>query len=111
MRIRVSRTLGAVMAAAALGLSACATQTDSTTHRGVGEYTEDAALTAKGKTAIASDAGLGTATAIDVTNYRGVVQLSAFSDNTDTIKRAAAAARTVDGVRSAVNTIKVKPPS
>src|SRR5260221_13705257 len=63
IRTRVSRPLGAVMAAAALGLSACATQTDSTTHRGVGEYTEDAALTAQVKSAIASDAGLRAATA------------------------------------------------
>jgi len=111
IRIRVSRTLGAVMAAAALGLSACATQTDSTTHRGVGEYTEDAALTAKVKTAIASDAGLGTATAIDVTTYRGVVQLSGFVDKADQIERAASAARSVKGVRSVENNIRVKPRS
>src|SRR2546425_8257805 len=111
MRIRISRTLGAAMAAVALGLSACATQTDSTTHRGAGEFTEDGVLTAKVKTAIASDAGLGTAAEINVQTYRGVVQLSGFVDNADKIERAASAARSVKGVRSVENNIQVKPRS
>ena len=88
MRIRISRTLGAAMAAVALGLSACATQTDTTTHRGAGEFTEDGVLTAKVKTAIASDAGLGTAVEINVQTYRGVVQLSGFVDKAEQIERA-----------------------
>lgn len=56
--MNLSKFLGAAMAAAALALSACATDRD-TSRRSAGEFSSDAALTAKVKTAIASDAGLG----------------------------------------------------
>jgi hypothetical protein len=47
--------LAALGAAAVLGLGACAS--DSPTQRSAGEFTDDAATTAKVKTAIATDAG------------------------------------------------------
>src|SRR5687767_15767688 len=72
--------LGAALAAAVLGLSACASRDDSS-KRGAGEFTSDAALVTKVKTAIASDAGIGSASAINVNAYRGVVQLSGFVDS------------------------------
>src|SRR5258708_4887278 len=102
---------GGVRPADRLVFSVGPTQPDSPTPGGVGGTTKEAAWTAKVKTAIASDAGLGTATAIDVTTYRGVVQLSGFVDNADKIERAAAAARSVKGVRSLENNIQVKPRS
>lgn len=98
------------MAAAALALSACATDRD-TSRRSAGEFGSDAALTAKVKTAIASDAGLGSASAINVQSYRGVVQLSGFVDSPEKVERAAAAARGVEGVRTVENNVKVKPAS
>ena len=104
------RFLGAVMAAAVLALSACASRDDSS-KRGAGEFTSDAALVTKVKTAIASDAGLGSATAINVNAYRGVVQLSGFVDSQEKIERAAQAARNVEGVRSVENNIRVRPSS
>jgi hyperosmotically inducible periplasmic protein len=102
--------LGAVMVAVALALSACASRNDDS-KRSAGEFSSDAALTAKVKTAIASDAGIGSASAINVNSYRGVVQLSGFVDSQEKIARAAQAARNVEGVRSVENNIKVRPTS
>jgi hyperosmotically inducible periplasmic protein len=108
--MKMSRFLGAMMAAAALALGACASNDDSS-RRSAGEFTSDAALTAKVKTAIASDAGIGNATAINVNSYRGVVQLSGFLDSKEKVDRAAEAARKVDGVTRVENSIQVKPAS
>jgi len=94
----------------ALALSACASRDDSS-KRGAGEFTSDAALVTKVKTAIASDAGLGSASAINVNAYRGVVQLGGFVDSQEKIERAAQAARNVEGVRTVENNIRVRPPS
>jgi hyperosmotically inducible periplasmic protein len=102
--------LGAALAAAVLGLSACASRDDSS-KRGAGEFTSDAALVTKVKTAIASDAGIGSASAINVNAYRGVVQLSGFVDSQEKIERAAQAARNVEGVRTVENNIRVRPSS
>jgi osmotically-inducible protein OsmY len=98
------------MAAAAFALSACATDRNDSS-RSAGEFTSDAALTARVKTAIASDAGIGSASAINVQSYRGVVQLSGFVDSQEKIDRAAEAARSVEGVRTVQNNIRVKPSS
>ena len=108
--MKLSRFLGAAMAAAALALGACASS-DESSRRSAGEFTSDAALTAKVKTAIASDAGIGNATAINVNSYRGVVQLSGFLDSKEKVDRAAEAARKVDGVTRVENSIQVKPAS
>ena len=108
--MNLSRLLGAVVAAAALALGACATDGDSQ-KRSAGEFSSDAALTAKVKTAIASDAGIGSASAINVQTYRGTVQLSGFVDSQEKIERAAQAARNVEGVRTVENNIKVRPSS
>ena len=106
----LSRILGAAMVAAALALSACATDRDDS-RRTAGQFSGDAAVTAKVKTAIASDAGLGSAAAINVNTYRGVVQLSGFVNSEEQIQRAAAAARSVEGVRTVENNLRVKPAS
>jgi hyperosmotically inducible protein len=104
----LSRFLGVAMAAAVLALSGCA---GSESKRSTTETGSDAALTAKVKTAIASDAGIGSASAINVQTYRGTVQLSGFVDSQEKIQRAADAARKVEGVRTVENNIKVKPSS
>jgi len=112
--MNISKVVGVVTAATALALSGCApnrTAEPESSSRSVGEFTSDAALTAKVKTAIASDAGLGSAAAINVNTYRGVVQLSGFVDSPEKIERAAEAARSVQGVRSVENDIRVKPSS
>jgi osmotically-inducible protein OsmY len=98
------------MAALVLALTGCANTRDDS-RRGPGEFSSDAALTARVKTAIASDAGIGSAAAINVNSYRGVVQLGGFVDSPEKIERAAEAARKVDGVSRVENNIRVRPPS
>jgi osmotically-inducible protein OsmY len=96
----------AAAAVAMAGLGACASRTE--TQRSAGEFTDDAALTAKVKTAIATDAGARTASAVNVETYRGVVQLTGFVDSEDQASRAASAAKKVQGVRSVKNDIRIK---
>ena len=101
--------LAAGLAAAALaGLGACASTEDSANRRSAGEHTDDAALTAKVKSAIATDAGAKTAAAVNVEIYRGVVQLTGFVDSDDQVNRAVSAAKKVQGVRSVKNDIRLK---
>jgi hyperosmotically inducible protein len=98
--------LSVVLAAiAAVLLSACA---DSETRRSTGEYTDDAALTARVKSAIATDVGARTAAAINIETYRGVVQLTGFADSPEQAAKAEAAAKKVDGVRSVKNDVRIK---
>lgn len=104
MDLSKRRLMVAALAAAALG--ACSTE--PRTQRSAGEFTEDAALTAKVKTAIATDAGARTAAAVNVETYRGVVQLTGFVDSEDQASRAASAAKKVQGVRSVKNDIRIK---
>jgi osmotically-inducible protein OsmY len=101
--------LAASLAAAALaGLGACASSEDSANSRSAGEFTDDAALTAKVKSAIATDAGAKTAAAVNVETYRGVVQLTGFADSREQAARAEEAAKKVDGVRSVKNDVRIK---
>jgi len=79
--------------------------------RTVGETSEDAALTAKVKTALATAAGLGTAANVNVQSYRGVVQLNGFVGSQEQIQRAGDAARAVEGVSKVENNLQVKPAS
>lgn len=98
--------IAALAAAAALGLGACAS--DEASQRSAGEFTDDAATTARVKTAIATDAGAKTAAAVNVDTYRGVVELSGFVDSQDQASRALSAAKKVQGVRSVRNDIRIK---
>ena len=89
----------AIGAAATLGVAGCASQNPEA-KRSAGEFTDDAALTAKVKTAIATNVGARAAGSINVETYKGVVQLSGFVDSKDMAERALAAARKVGGVNS-----------
>ncbi|MCC6531551.1 MAG: BON domain-containing protein [Burkholderiales bacterium] len=104
---RFSKLLMTLCAALALGLSACATD-QAESRRSAGEFASDAALTAKVKTAIASDVGAPTAANINVQSYRGEVQLSGFVASAEQASRALAAANGVDGVRMIRNDVRVK---
>jgi len=108
----MSRVLGAfaVALAFALGVAGCASQQEKES-RTAGQSTDDAATTAKVKSAIASDVGARAAAAIDVDTHRGTVQLSGFVDSKDVAERAAKAAGKVSGVKSLKNDLRVKSPS
>jgi hyperosmotically inducible protein len=93
---------------AALALAACAAPESGAPRREAGEFAGDAALTAKVKSAIATDVGARTAAAINIETYRGVVQLTGFVDSKEQASRAEAAAKKVDGVRSVKNDVRIK---
>ncbi|TMG73914.1 MAG: BON domain-containing protein [Betaproteobacteria bacterium] len=97
----------AISTAVALGVAGCASQSPQA-KRSTGEFTDDAALTAKVKTAIATDVGARAAGSINVETYKGVVQLSGFVDSKDMAERALAAARKVSGVNSVKNDLRLK---
>jgi osmotically-inducible protein OsmY len=108
MNLSRRKALGVMAAqAAALALAACATK-EPETRRTTGEFTSDAALTARVKSAIATDVGARTAAAINIETYRGVVQLTGFADSREQAARAEAAAKKVDGVRSVKNDVRIK---
>jgi osmotically-inducible protein OsmY len=95
----------ALAAAAALGAAGCA---GPNTQSQRPEVSDDAALTAKVKSAIATDVGARAASSINVETYRGVVQLSGFVDNQDMANRAMSAAKKVSGVKTLKNDLRVK---
>lgn len=88
-----------------VALAACASTAEQ---KSPGEYVDDAALTAKVKTAIFQEPTLKSLQ-IDVTTYRGVVQLGGFVDNPDMIAKAGEVASKVPGVKEVKNNLQVKP--
>ena len=95
---------------AAVILSACASpsQPPEEAKRNTSEFTSDAALTAKVKSAIATDVGARTAAAINIETFRGVVQLTGFVNSPEQAQRAEAAAKKIEGVRSVKNDVRIK---
>jgi hyperosmotically inducible periplasmic protein len=109
MKYSTRSILNAVLTAGAVAiLGACASDRPPETRRTTGEFTSDAALTARVKSAIATDVGARTAAAINIETYRGVVQLSGFVGSREQSARAEAAAKKVEGVRSVRNDVRVK---
>jgi hyperosmotically inducible periplasmic protein len=87
-----------------LFLAACAaTSTDEST----GEYVDDAAITAKVKTALLQDPEVS-GLAINVETFKGTVQLSGFANTERERRRAETLARSVAGVQSIQNDIQLK---
>src|SRR5947207_13538139 len=108
----MNKLLVAAVSSFALFAAGCAHHRDSaqsqTPNRSAGAVVDDAGLTAKVKTAIAKDVGMGTAANVNVTTYRGEVQLSGFVDSQDKSSQAEHAARGVSGVQSVRNDLQVK---
>ena len=109
------KLLTAALMATGLALSGCASHRDNTasagSSRSAGQFTSDAALTTKVKTALARDAGLGTAVDINVQSYRGVVQLNGFVNTREQIRSAGDVAGRIEGVSKVENNLRVKPAS
>ena len=97
-----------LIAALILGLAGCASNKPAETSRTTSDFTSDAALTAKVKSAIATDVGARTAAAINIETYRGVVQLTGFVATPEQASKAEAAAKKVEGVRSVKNDVRIK---
>ena len=90
-----------LLMATALG---CASTSKS---EGTGEYVDDAVITTKVKTAIFEEPTLKSAE-INVETFKGVVQLSGFVTSGEAQNKAVAVAKTVGGVKSVKNDMRVK---
>jgi len=74
---------------------------------GTGEYIDDSVITTKVKTALVNDP-VTKATEINVETFKGVVQLSGFVSTQGAINRAVELARSVSGVKSVRNDMRLK---
>ncbi|CAN5253630.1 hypothetical protein BH10PSE19_BH10PSE19_21240 [soil metagenome] len=72
------------------------------------EYVDDSVLVANVQAKIAEELGVWSYSAINVTSYLGVVQLSGFLDTPNQIYRAFLAAHKVPGVRRLANCLHIK---
>ena len=90
------------------GVSILASCASSPTSRATGQVIDDASITTRVKTALAKETGLRDAMDIDVTTYRGTVQLSGFVDSPELASRAAQVASSVPGVQSVRNDLQIK---
>lgn len=79
----------------------------TSTQESTGQYIDDTAITTKVKTAIFNEPSLKVAQ-INVETYKAVVQLSGFVDSRADVSKAASVARSVDGVVSVKNDIRLK---
>lgn len=96
-----------MVAAAVLALGSLATAcTPTRTVKSAGEQVDDSAVTGKVKTALARDPATS-AYKIDVETFRGEVQLNGFVESADMKSAATRVARSVEGVKTVSNNLKV----
>lgn len=74
---------------------------------GTGEYIDDSVITAKVKAAIFNEPTLK-ATEINVETFKGEVQLSGFVSSQASMNKAVEVARSVKGVKSVKNDMRLK---
>jgi len=79
----------------------------TSTHEGTGEYIDDTVITGKVKSAILDEPSLKSAE-INVETFKGVVQLSGFVNSRSDINKAAEIARSVKGVKSVKDDMRLK---
>ncbi len=91
----------------ALMLTAVVGCASTSTKEGTGEYVDDTVITTKVKAAIFNEPTLKSAE-INVETFKGVVQLSGFVKDAGDINKAASVARSVKGVTSVRNDIRLK---
>jgi len=92
------------MALALLFTLGCAS---TSTQGGTGEYFDDSVITTKVKAAIFNEPTLKT-TEINITTFKGVVELSGQVSSNSEISKAVEVARGVKGVQSVKNNLKKK---
>jgi len=74
---------------------------------GTGEYVDNSVITTKVKSLLAADDFLKSFE-IGVETYKGIVQLSGFVDSQRAVDKAGQIARSVEGVKSVKNNLRVK---
>ncbi len=92
---------------AALGFTALSGCASTSTQESTGQYLDDTTITTKVKAAIFNDPMLKSAE-INVETFKGRVQLSGFVNSRESIDRAVAVARVVNGVASVKNDMQLK---
>ena len=100
----LKRFSGFFIAALMVSALGCASTSNSSS---TGEYFDDSLITTKVKTAIFNEPSLKV-NQITVETYKSVVQLSGFVDSSDSMNKAVAVARSVDGVSSVKNDMRLK---
>jgi len=95
--------IAALMLTSVVGCAS--TSTDK--HETAGQYIDDAAVTTGVKAAIVKDPSLKVSE-INVETYKGVVQLSGFVSSAENIATATTVARSVNGVKSVKNDLRLK---
>jgi len=98
---RFAYFIGAMVLAVTLGCASTAKQ------EGTGEYVDDTVITTKVKAAILNEPTLKSAE-INVETFKGVVQLSGFVTSKDAENKAVEVSRTVAGVKSVKNDMRLK---
>ncbi|WP_129126054.1 BON domain-containing protein [Geomonas oryzae] len=81
--------------------------TATSRHESTGEYVDDSVITTRVKAALFDELALKTFQ-INVTTYRGVVQLSGFVDSAENARKAGEIARRVKGVEEVKNDLITK---
>ena len=97
----VSSLLAALMLTTVVGCASTSKQ------ESVGEYVDDSVITTGVKAAILNEPTLKVSE-INVETYKGVVQLSGFVAAADSVATASTVARSVKGVKSVKNDIRLK---
>ncbi len=97
----------AISAALFIGAATLAACASTRTSEGTGGYIDDTVITTKVKAAVLDDPSLKSAE-INVETFKGVVQLSGFVSSQSDINEAVKVARSVDGVKSVTNSMKLK---
>jgi osmotically-inducible protein OsmY len=98
---RLAYLVGILFVAMTLGCASTAKQ------EGTGEYVDDTVITTKVKAAILNEPTLKSAE-INVETFKGVVQLSGFVSSKAAETKAVEVARTVGGVKSVKNDMRLK---
>jgi hyperosmotically inducible protein len=79
----------------------------TSTQEGTGEYVDDSVITTKVKAAIFNEPTLKVAE-INVETFKGIVQLSGFVSSSTAASKAVDLARSVKGVKSVKNDMRIK---
>jgi len=98
------RAISMLSIVAVAGIIGCASTAKS---ESTGQYVDDTTLTTKVKTAIFEQPTLKSAE-INVETFKGVVQLSGFVSSQENVNTAMATARSVPGVSSVKNDMRLK---
>lgn len=98
------KSLMLAMMSVVLATSACA---GSGSQESTGQFIDDSAITTKVKAAIFNEPSLKSLD-INVTTFKGEVQLSGFVSSIDQTNRAVAIAKTISRVSSVKNDMRVK---